>query len=793
MSDNDRDYTDYGPSPQPAEDESFGKVLKRVHSLLRGKYLLLIVLAIVLSAPLAYVGFRLGEVTYQSSAQIRVKSWLQPVLSQSEMRGEMPGYDEFMQTQVYLLQSQRTIESAMQDPQWTRFGRGASDQAVLAFRNNLTVFRNGEIIFITFEDPDREIVTAAVKSVVGAFRRMRLEGDSTSVSDTLELLQARQTKLTSEQSGIRARMATLTRPYGTDNLSVLFASKLTSIQAMESTLTQMKMLDSAQQTDRLDQLTAEELEVFDPALGQMLADKRRAEYDLEALRKDFGDRHPEVERATRNLTRLDAEIGFRVNTVRDRFKRGLLGAQTLGGFLNGAQDINARVQSLEADLGKAKEELKTLGEDARQLDTLRGEFEEKSALLAQTLRRIDQINTESAAAERVQIISDGDRPLAAHRDTRVRNAAMGAFGGTSLAAGLIVLIGLLNRKYRSYSDVELSGKQLPLLGVLPIMNPDATPEERANVATCVHRIRTMIQLHRRQEESTVLSVTSPFSGTGKTSFVMALGASYAAAGHRTLLIDCDFIGGGLTDQTDAIARPKLGAILQRRGHLDADQLPIAMQTAAQQSRRLGEACIDLGFITEDQLQHALADQNQAVLGVLDVLEGQPVDECIAKTSLPNLSVLPLGRADSGHSATLTPQGLRRLIEQCRERFDVVLIDTGPVLGSLEALVAAAEADGTLLIVSRGESQSAAWRSIEQLNNLGVNLAGVVYNRANRVDFAAYTSGSASVSGTYRSSPERALSRLQRSQRVGAGSANGRLGMVGEAVVESIANREEPRS
>ena len=65
---------------------------------------------------------------------------------------------------------------------------------------------------------------------------------------------------------------------------------------------------------------------------------------------------------------------------------------------------------------------------------------------------------------------------------------------------------------------------------------------------CVHQIRNRIEALRDKSTNFVLAVSSPFQGDGKTSIVSALGWSYAAAGNRTLLIDCDIVGQSLTRQ-----------------------------------------------------------------------------------------------------------------------------------------------------------------------------------------------------------------------------------------------------
>ena len=121
--------------------------------------------------------------------------------------------------------------------------------------------------------------------------------------------------------------------------------------------------------------------------------------------------------------------------------------------------------------------------------------------------------------------------------------------------------------------------------------------------------------------------------------------------------------------------------------------------------------------------------------------------------------------------------MRELIRQAREAFDIVLIDTGPVLGSLEASIAAAESDATVMIVSRGDNRSIATKSINQLRSVHANIAGVVFNHALDSDFAQ---------GSYASmiSQERRPDLSVRRRKLDK-TRSARLGPLGTAVASCI--------
>ena len=78
--------------------------------------------------------------------------------------------------------------------------------------------------------------------------------------------------------------------------------------------------------------------------------------------------------------------------------------------------------------------------------------------------------------------------------------------------------------------------------------------------------------------------------------------------------------------------------------------------------------------------------------------------------------------------------LRQVLETCRERFDIVIVDTGPILGSLEAAMVATQADEVVVVLSSGESRAAAERSMRHLEGVGAKVAGFVFNRATPRDF-----------------------------------------------------------
>jgi len=177
------------------------------------------------------------------------------------------------------------------------------------------------------------------------------------------------------------------------------------------------------------------------------------------------------------------------------------------------------------------------------------------------------------------------------------------------------------------------------------------------------------------------------------------------------------------------------------------------------------------------LNQAVMTQDVEPIGILDALSGEDLEACVTSAGVDGLSVLPLGSATAQHVGRLAPDVLGRLVERCRASFDVVLIDTGPVPGSLEASVVASQVDEVILTVARGEQRALAEKSATHLSALGARVAGIVFNRARNEDVDLYGSS------TFLSEMPIEIPPSDRVAMAPEGSA-ARLGPIGDAVASS---------
>ncbi|WP_425432097.1 CpsD/CapB family tyrosine-protein kinase [Halobacillus hunanensis] len=116
-------------------------------------------------------------------------------------------------------------------------------------------------------------------------------------------------------------------------------------------------------------------------------------------------------------------------------------------------------------------------------------------------------------------------------------------------------------------------------------------------------------------------------------------------------------------------------------------------------------------------------------GLSNFLVGrQTLKETTQITAVDNLDVLPSGPIPPNPSELLGSKAMHKLMMEARQTYDLVILDTPPVLAVSDSQVLAREVDGVMLVVRSGQTEfQAAERAKELLEQSKANLLGVVLN------------------------------------------------------------------
>ncbi len=128
-----------------------------------------------------------------------------------------------------------------------------------------------------------------------------------------------------------------------------------------------------------------------------------------------------------------------------------------------------------------------------------------------------------------------------------------------------------------------------------------------------------------------------------------------------------------------------------------------------------------------------------LIGLTNVLSKQTeFTNAVKKTDVENLSVLVTGPIPPNPAELLGSQAMDSLMEELYNVYDVILLDTPPVLAVTDAQILANKCDGTILVVNSGRTQvDAAVKAKDLLETVNAKLLGVVLNQKKTSDSNYY--------------------------------------------------------
>lgn len=434
-----------------------------------------------------------------------------------------------------------------------------------------------------------------------------------------------------------------------------------------------------------------------PAAGSlpaMLLDARKQLMDAERI---YTTEHPNVKRWRAEVERLEQEVarGGRGGSARIldpttlALQRDLDQSSLDAGRLRREEERLrteiARLQTAVEATPKMEQELLTL---TRDYDNLQKTYQ---ALLGKKYEAALARNLEQAQkGERFKILHPARVPEAPSWPNLLLLLPGGLGGGLAICLLVIALQEFRNPSFRSVARLTRA-LGIPVVASIPRIENDRIYEEtpsgevdpRLVVFTApqsapAEQYRSFIPVLLEDPERRVVLVTSAARGDGKSLSCMNLALTVACdLNRRVLLVDGD------------LRRPNAHRLLRVKPKS----------------------------------------------GLTDVLRGDAeFADCVLHTKIPNLSLLPAGRAVNNPLALLTNPRFLEVIERARKEYDAVFIDSPPLLPVVDTRFLKKLADLVLFVVRADATpRDAAVRSLQELSSV----AGVVFNEVSAGSFRRY--------------------------------------------------------
>ncbi len=410
--------------------------------------------------------------------------------------------------------------------------------------------------------------------------------------------------------------------------------------------------------------------------------------ERETLLIDFTVEHPKVK-----------EIGQEINAVVSELN------QELTSYLR-------ELISKENDLTSQKNELRgkslVFPEKALQLARLQREVTVQEELFSQLqIRYQETLIHESGKVQEVSIVKPALVPSAPFNIPSktmivLTGLVMGLIIGVVLAFGVEVF----DTSIGTIEDVE-SLLGVPVLGVIPFMNKDergkhtksrtlkgrqqdlvAHYDPKSLPAEAFRALRSNIEFVRVDKKFKTFLVTSSFVQEGKTFNVVNLALSMGQAGHKVLIIEAD------------LRKPVIHKMF------GIPRLP-------------GLTDYILGNYSWEDIRKNIAD---VMLGDFEV------EDVLHTPGLDNLTIVTSGTTPPNPAEILRSGRFKEFLGTISEQYDIVLIDSPPVLPVADATEISSLVDGVLLVYTVGKiGRSILKRAKVSLDNVEANVTGVVLN------------------------------------------------------------------
>lgn len=255
-----------------------------------------------------------------------------------------------------------------------------------------------------------------------------------------------------------------------------------------------------------------------------------------------------------------------------------------------------------------------------------------------------------------------------------RSLLFGLAAGIMLGTGLAIVRDKMDNSVKGRKSLEaVTG--VGLVGSIPLArelrgsNVLSLRDNHSSVAESFRKLRTNLQFLHVDNPPRLIVITSACPGEGKSTTAINIALALAEAGHDVVLVDGD------------LRQPSI------------------------------DKCLDA----------------VGVVGFSTVLNGTAtLPEALQQTTFPNLTVLASGATPPNPSELLGSQVAKNVLNELRERFDFVIVDSAPLLAVTDGAILSANADGALIMCRYGRTKrDDLARAIGNLTDVGATVLGGV--------------------------------------------------------------------
>jgi succinoglycan biosynthesis transport protein ExoP len=390
-------------------------------------------------------------------------------------------------------------------------------------------------------------------------------------------------------------------------------------------------------------------------------------------------RHPEMIKISEQIKDIDDQLSLETSRI-------------VSALLSQVQVAASRVGVVEGSLKEAEGQSAGANQDSVKLRELQANAQSAQALYDAFLKGFNETSEQQTLkSSNARIIGRAMTP------TQRSYPKIPLFLGVSVVLALIAsaivvfFVEQLDRSLRTRNEVERE-LGLPMLATLPLVDPseaegkDGAIHSPAEIVVsrplsafseAFHSLRSALRLSNVDDQPVLVLITSALPGEGKSTGAVSLARSSALSGQKVLLVDAD------------VRRPSLAKVI--------------------------------GIDSKDKI------------GLVQCLTGDATPaQAIVRDTLTNVDIILPGGSVASPPDLLSSEAMAKFLKWAKENYDLVVLDSAPVLPVIDTRLLSRMADGVIFFV-RWEStaKDAAREAIRLLQTFNAKIAGVALTLMNR--------------------------------------------------------------
>jgi capsular exopolysaccharide synthesis family protein len=652
----------------------------------------------------AVVSARLQPI-YESTATVDIdREAPSEVVGQDSTRSTASNdADQFLATQVKLIQSDAVLRPVAEqfhllgsEGQLKRMSPEKAQETAQApvslSRLKVTRPPNTYLLLISYRSPDpvlaADVANAIANSYLAHTYDLRITSSaslSTFMEKQIDELKAKMEKSSLALAQFEKDMDVINPEEKTNIVSARLLQLNTEYTTAQA---ERVSKESAWNAMKSGSLEAAQVSSQGQDLAKLSDSLNQARQRFALVKSTYGSTHPEYRKAASELAEVEKQFETTRSNIAGRIE------------VEYREALN-REQMLQAAVAETKAEWDRINSKSFEYQQLKQGADADKTLYDELIRKIREADINAGFQNNNIRIADLARPPSSPVFPNLKlNLFLAFLFSTLLAVGAVLLLDSLDTTLRDPKEASrLLGTDV--IGTMPVdklaaqLPKSAAPVPAGAIVTktsqsgnrkgyyrsasdfdeAVRTIRNTILLSDFEGRLRSIVLTSAAPSEGKTTIAAHLAIANADRGKKTLLVDAD------------LRRPSLHT--------------------------------KFGFTPREGLSNVLTGELPWHDVVLPV-EGKP-----------NLSLLPSGPG-SHRAADLIGPRLSSLLDEFAKEYDLVILDSPPLLGFAECLQMATAADGVLIISLAGETRrKAVAEVISVLNRVRANIIGVVLNQVNQ--------------------------------------------------------------